>query len=80
MSISPQEKAEFQAEVSAWFTENRPADPGYLLPQSFMEVGTDQQFDFLRTWQRKVYDAGYLGMAWPKEMVAVLTMPAQTWH
>ncbi|MBT4689651.1 MAG: acyl-CoA dehydrogenase [Rhodospirillaceae bacterium] len=67
MSISPQEKAEFQAEVSAWFTENRPADPGYLLPQSFMEVGTDQQFDFLRTWQRKVYDAGYLGMAWPKE-------------
>ena len=32
-----------------------------------MEVGTDAQFEFLRAWQRKVYDAGYLGMAWPKE-------------
>ena len=31
-----------------------------------MEVGTDQQFDFLRDWQRKVYEAGYLGMAWPE--------------
>ncbi|MDE0942234.1 MAG: acyl-CoA dehydrogenase family protein [Alphaproteobacteria bacterium] len=67
MSISTQEEVEFQAEVSAWFTENKPADPGFLLPQSFMEVGTDQQFDFLRTWQRKVYEAGYLGMAWPTE-------------
>jgi alkylation response protein AidB-like acyl-CoA dehydrogenase len=32
-----------------------------------MEVGTDQQFEFLRNWQRKVYEAGYLGMAWPEE-------------
>src|SRR5437763_140067 len=25
------------------------------------------QFEYLRNWQRKVYDAGYLGMAWPRE-------------
>ena len=31
-----------------------------------MEVGTDQQFEFLRDWQRTVYEAGYLGMAWPR--------------
>jgi alkylation response protein AidB-like acyl-CoA dehydrogenase len=31
-----------------------------------MEVGNDQQFEFLRDWQRRVYDAGYVGMAWPK--------------
>ncbi len=67
MSASQQELNEFQAEAAAWFTENKPADPGFLLPQSFMEVGTDQQFEFLRTWQRKVYEAGYLGMAWPAE-------------
>jgi len=30
-------------------------------------VGTDEQFDFLRNWQRKVYEAGYLGAAWPAE-------------
>ncbi len=62
-----QELAEFQTEVRAWFEENTPRDPGFLLPETFMEVGTDQQFEFLRDWQRKVYEAGYLGMAWPKE-------------
>ena len=67
MSLSKQELDEFRAEVHAWFEENAPADPGFLLPISFMEVGTDEQFHFLRDWQRKVYEAGYLGMAWPKE-------------
>ncbi len=67
MSLSKPELDEFRAEVRAWFEENRPADPGFLLPQSFMEVGTDEQFHFLRDWQRKVYEAGYLGMAWPKD-------------
>ena len=67
MSATELELNEFRAEVSAWLTENAPGDPGFLLPQSFMEVGTDQQFEFLRGWQRKVYDAGYLGMAWPTE-------------
>ena len=57
----------FHAEVRAWLEANRPADPGFLLPESFMEVGTDEQFAFLRDWQRTVYQAGYLGMAWPKE-------------
>ena len=67
MSVTQNELDEFQAEAEAWFEENDPHDPGFLLPQSFMEVGTDQQFEFLRNWQRKVYEAGYLGMAWPKE-------------
>ena len=60
------ELADFRREVQAWFSANKPADPGFLLPESFMEVGTDPQFQFLRAWQRKVYDAGYLGMAWPQ--------------
>ena len=57
---------DFRREVQAWFSANKPADPGFLLPESFMEVGTDPQFQYLRAWQRKVYDAGYLGMAWPQ--------------
>jgi alkylation response protein AidB-like acyl-CoA dehydrogenase len=58
---------EFRTEVRAWLADNTPADPGFLLPETFMEVGTDQQFEFLRNWQRTVYEAGYLGMAWPSE-------------
>jgi alkylation response protein AidB-like acyl-CoA dehydrogenase len=59
--------ADFRAEVVRWLTANRPPTPAFLLPESFMEVGTDEQFEFLRAWQRKVYQAGYLGMAWPRE-------------
>ncbi len=58
---------EFRAEVAAWLRENRPPEPDFLMPESFMEVGTDAQFDYLRDWQRRVFEAGYLGMTWPKE-------------
>ncbi|MFB3104403.1 MAG: acyl-CoA dehydrogenase family protein, partial [Pseudomonadales bacterium] len=58
---------DFRAEVVAWLIENRPPEPDFLLPESFMEVGTDSQFHYLRDWQQKVYEAGYLGMAWPQE-------------
>jgi alkylation response protein AidB-like acyl-CoA dehydrogenase len=66
MSPGPKELAEFKKDVAGWLKANKPADPGFLLPESFMEVGTDRQFEFLRDWQRKVYEAGYLGMAWPE--------------
>jgi len=66
-TISQKEKDEFRAEAAAWFKENTPAQPDFMLPLTFMEVGTDQQFHFLRDWQNRVYEAGYLGAAWPKE-------------
>ena len=64
---SPQELADFEKQCDAWFAENSVRDPGFMLPLTFMEVSTDQQFDFLRDWQRKVYEAGYFGMSWPTE-------------
>ena len=57
----------FRKEVAAWMGENVPADPGFLLPLTFLEVGTEQQLDFLREWQHKLWSAGYLGMHWPSE-------------
>jgi len=67
MSTSEQELKEFRAEVAAWMKDNNPPDPGFLLPQTFMEVGDERQLEFLRRWQHKVWAAGYLGMAWPKQ-------------
>ena len=64
---SPQELAAFEKDCDAWFAENTQRDPGFMLPLTFMEVSTDQQFDFLRNWQRKVYEAGFFGMSWPTE-------------
>ncbi|MDA9918770.1 acyl-CoA dehydrogenase family protein [Porticoccaceae bacterium] len=61
------ELAGLSAEVTDWIKHNKPADPGFLLPQTFMEVGSEQVLDFLREWQHKVWSAGYLGMAWPEK-------------
>ena len=67
MATDQRELDEFRSEVRGWLAANAPQDPGFLLAQTFMEVGTDDQFHFLRDWQQQVYEAGYLGMAWPKE-------------
>jgi alkylation response protein AidB-like acyl-CoA dehydrogenase len=66
-AVEPREIAEFRREVRGWVEHHKPADPGFKLPQTFLEVESDRQFDFLRAWQRKVFDAGYLGLDWPKE-------------
>ena len=34
---------------------------------AFRVMHSDEQFNFLRDWQNKVYEAGYLGAHWPKE-------------
>lgn len=65
--FDPKDLEAFTAEAAAWFGENTPRDVDFMLPLTFMEVGTDQQFNFLRDWQNKVYEAGYLGAHWPKE-------------
>lgn len=64
---SAAELKDYAGQADAWFKENTVRDPGFMLPLTFMEVSTDEQFDFLRDWQRKVYEAGYLGASWPKE-------------
>ena len=64
---APNELADFEVQCDAWFREHTIADPGFMLPLTFMEVSTDQQFDFLQKWQNKVYEAGYIGMSWPAE-------------
>jgi alkylation response protein AidB-like acyl-CoA dehydrogenase len=63
--VSDEALEAFREEVAQWFRANRPPEPDFLLPESFMEVGSEEQFVYLRDWQRKLYDAGYLGMAWP---------------
>ena len=62
---SPSELSEFRAQVRAFLSEHAPKPPKFKLPDSFMEVGTDEQFEYLRNWQAKVYAAGYLGLSWP---------------
>ena len=66
-TVDENELKEFREQAEAWFGENTPREVDFMLPLTFMEVGTDEQFNFLRDWQNKVYEAGYLGAHWPKE-------------
>ena len=61
------EHESLRAEVREWIRANHPGDPGWKLPQSALEVADDRQFQWLRDWQRKLYDAGYVGAEWPSE-------------
>ena len=56
------EEAAFRAELRAWLDANLPDDRrGWR--------GGEQRFgdEFGREWSRKLYDAGYAGLTWPKE-------------
>ncbi|MCS6924904.1 MAG: acyl-CoA dehydrogenase [Candidatus Binatia bacterium] len=62
-SFSPEEER-FRQELRAWLKENLP--PGWGTPAFTMPKG-DERIAFLRDWQRRLYEGGYLGLSWPKE-------------
>jgi alkylation response protein AidB-like acyl-CoA dehydrogenase len=58
---SPQE-AEFRLGLRRWIEENLPpgwGTPGWKWPED--------RVAFLKDWTRRLYDAGYSGLAWPEE-------------
>ena len=61
------ELASFRKEAREWIEANKPAAPDFKMPQSFLEVESRQQVDYLRDWQGKLYEAGLLGFDFPKE-------------
>jgi alkylation response protein AidB-like acyl-CoA dehydrogenase len=58
---SPEEAA-FREDLRAWLRSNLPADWSERDPQ----VGR-WGLDFAREWTRRLYDAGYAGLSWPRE-------------
>jgi alkylation response protein AidB-like acyl-CoA dehydrogenase len=58
LTLSPSE-AEFRDEVRAWLEENHPG------PEP--ESGLEEVMSFRTEWQRKMHEAGWAGISWPKE-------------
>ena len=56
------EEAQFRSDLRGWIEENLPADKRG-------SRGGAQRFEdpFIREWSRKLYEAGYAGLTWPKE-------------
>ncbi len=58
------EELRFRDEVRAWLDANVPKD---WVKRRNSEESMQARFDYLRAWQRKVYEGGWAGIAWPKE-------------
>src|SRR6185295_18551269 len=63
LSYTPEERA-FQREVRAWLRRNVPRRRRDERP---MEWGDPRRISEAKAWQRKVYEAGYVALAWPRE-------------
>jgi alkylation response protein AidB-like acyl-CoA dehydrogenase len=63
LNLTPQEVA-FRDEVRAWFSANVPKD---WVKRRNAEESMEARFAYLKTWQRKLFDAGWAGISWPKE-------------
>jgi alkylation response protein AidB-like acyl-CoA dehydrogenase len=57
LTLTGEEEA-FRDEVRAWLDENHPGHE----PE-----GEQAKFEFRRAWQRKLHEAGWAGISWPKE-------------
>lgn len=55
-------EAVFRTQVRQWLLANVPAEPNPPITQTGSE-----QADYLRRWQRKLFDAGWAGINWPTE-------------
>jgi alkylation response protein AidB-like acyl-CoA dehydrogenase len=57
LTLSPQEEA-FRDELREWLGANHPGEE---------PDGDEAGFEFRKAWQRKLADAGWAGISWPKE-------------
>ena len=58
------EEAEFRRGLRAWLVENIPegwGQPGHREPEG------DERLAFYKDWSRRLYEAGFVGLSWPKE-------------
>ena len=63
LNLTPQELT-FRDEVRAWFAANVPKD---WVKRRNAEESMQARFDYLRVWQRTMFDGGWAGVSWPKE-------------
>ncbi|MGA2359996.1 MAG: acyl-CoA dehydrogenase family protein, partial [Terriglobales bacterium] len=56
------EEQQFRDELRGWLKANVPADWS-----AKREDPLETRFEYLRTWQRELFDGGWAGISWPKE-------------
>jgi alkylation response protein AidB-like acyl-CoA dehydrogenase len=61
------EHDELRARVREWLRANLPPAPAFALPRNALTVQNTQQMQWLRAWQARLYDAGFVGAEWPAQ-------------
>src|SRR6186713_3072006 len=61
LNLSPEEKR-FRDELRAWLEQHAPNHREHR-----RDASMEQQFAFLRSWQKTLYDGGWAGISWPRE-------------
>jgi alkylation response protein AidB-like acyl-CoA dehydrogenase len=57
------DEAAFRREVRSWLAANLPSGWG---TEGFAEPAGADRVAFLRDWSRRLYDAGFVGLTWPR--------------
>jgi alkylation response protein AidB-like acyl-CoA dehydrogenase len=63
LNLTAQEQ-KFQNEVRAWLAANVPGD---WAKRRVSGEAMESRFAYLREWQKRLFDAGWCGVSWPKE-------------
>ena len=64
-TLTPDQES-FRNEVRAWLSRNMQQDWVARLRQG-SDIPRPEAYAMLRRWQRQMYDAGFVGLTWPKE-------------
>src|SRR6185436_13119401 len=64
-TLSPDQEA-FRDRVRSWLATNIPREWKERLASS-ADLPRPEAYAFLREWQRKMFDAGLVGLTWPRE-------------
>ncbi len=64
-TLTPEQQS-FRDEVRDWLGKNLPVDWVARLRQG-SDVPRPEAYRFLSDWQRRMYEAGFVGITWPKE-------------
>jgi alkylation response protein AidB-like acyl-CoA dehydrogenase len=64
-SLTAEQEA-FREQVRGWLADNMPRDWTRRVMAS-SDVPRPEAYELLRDWQRRLYEAGFIGLTWPKE-------------
>jgi len=63
--VETEDQRKFREHCRQFLATGIPPAPAFRLPQSALEVTTEEQLEWLRAWQRRCYDEGLIGSDYP---------------